>query len=474
MQRHRQHVRVGAADVAVQRAGRTRRPRPWRPRATRRGWRSHPAGPCWACRRGGTARRRGGAGRGPRGRATASAISPLTLVDRGAHALAAVAVAAVAQLDRLVGARAGAARHRGAPLRTRRAARPRPRRWGCPASRGSPAPGPRRSRSRTHPLGLSPWRGCDGCGRCGGSSDCSLRARRAGRTPPPVGSGHGARTKGRGRRPLHRAGRRAVRTLSGREHDGRGLRGGSSSTRSSPASSTTPTTSTAGCGTRRPSTRARSGPGRCPLRRLQPAAAGPDPVGGGRQRRPSPRRAALFEAAGHRPGPPREPGDPQPRPARPHPDPPPRVEGVHAPAASRRWCPASRASSTSCSTIVDAAGPVDVIARARVPPPLRGDLRDARDARRRPRAAARVVAHAGEVPRAHHRSGRAPRRSSPRATTWTTTCAPRSRGSGANPADDLLSALIAVEEEGDGAERGRARRPGRRCSTSPATRRRST
>ena len=41
------------------------------------------------------------------------------MLDRGAHALAAVALAAVAQLDGLVGAGAGAARHDGPPARAR-------------------------------------------------------------------------------------------------------------------------------------------------------------------------------------------------------------------------------------------------------------------------------------------------------------------------------------------------------------------
>ena len=50
---------------------------------------------------------------------TASRISPLTLVDGPGDALAAVAVVAVAELDRLVGARARAARDRGPAARAR-------------------------------------------------------------------------------------------------------------------------------------------------------------------------------------------------------------------------------------------------------------------------------------------------------------------------------------------------------------------
>ena len=50
---------------------------------------------------------------------TASRISPFTLATAWPHTLAAVAVVAVAELDRLVGAGARAARDRGAPARAR-------------------------------------------------------------------------------------------------------------------------------------------------------------------------------------------------------------------------------------------------------------------------------------------------------------------------------------------------------------------
>ena len=53
------------------------------------------------------------------------------------RALAAVAVAAVAQLDGLEGAGRGAGRDGGAAERCRRRGAPRPRPWGCRASRGS-------------------------------------------------------------------------------------------------------------------------------------------------------------------------------------------------------------------------------------------------------------------------------------------------------------------------------------------------
>ena len=58
-------------------------------------------------------------------------------VDGLLHALAEVAVAAVAQLDRLELPRGRAARARPRGRTRRRRAAPRPRRWGCRASRGS-------------------------------------------------------------------------------------------------------------------------------------------------------------------------------------------------------------------------------------------------------------------------------------------------------------------------------------------------
>ena len=57
--------------------------------------------------------------------------------DRSLHALASVAVATVAQLDRLVLTCRGAARHGGAPGRAGVEERLRPRRSGCHANRGS-------------------------------------------------------------------------------------------------------------------------------------------------------------------------------------------------------------------------------------------------------------------------------------------------------------------------------------------------
>ena len=70
--------------------------------------------------------------------------------DRVRHALAAVAVAAVAQLDRLVLAGRRPARHRGAAERPALEERPRPRRSGCRANRGSHGRRSARSRSSGH------------------------------------------------------------------------------------------------------------------------------------------------------------------------------------------------------------------------------------------------------------------------------------------------------------------------------------
>ena len=79
---------------------------------------------------------------------------PVDVGDGAEHALAAVAVAAVAQLDRLEAFRSTPprARRRGRwpPIR----AGPRPRRSGCRGSRGSPGRPPARSRSLVRPVGL--------------------------------------------------------------------------------------------------------------------------------------------------------------------------------------------------------------------------------------------------------------------------------------------------------------------------------
>ena len=63
------------------------------------------------------------------------------------HALAAAALAAVAQLDGLVLAGGRAGRHRGAAAARPSRASPRPRPWGCRGCRGSAGRGPARSRS---------------------------------------------------------------------------------------------------------------------------------------------------------------------------------------------------------------------------------------------------------------------------------------------------------------------------------------
>ena len=115
-ERHRQHVRVGAADVAVQRelglVG----------RRLRRGERHAED------RVGAEAALVVGAVEGDElvveealvgGVEADDGVGDLgvDVLDRGAHALAAVALAAVAQLDGLVGAGAGAARHDGPAAR---------------------------------------------------------------------------------------------------------------------------------------------------------------------------------------------------------------------------------------------------------------------------------------------------------------------------------------------------------------------
>ena len=114
MHGQREDVRVGAADVAVQREVALVGARPWRRRATRRGGRSRRAGPCCRCRRASI--------RAWSRSALVERLEPddgladlaVDVADGLLDALAAVAVAAVAQLDRLVGAGAGPARDRGA------------------------------------------------------------------------------------------------------------------------------------------------------------------------------------------------------------------------------------------------------------------------------------------------------------------------------------------------------------------------
>ena len=84
------------------------------------------------------------------------------VADRLRHALAAVALAAVAQLDRLVLAGRRPARHGGPARAPRWPARPRPRRSGCPASRGSRGPATCTisligSDHRSAPAGVPAW-----------------------------------------------------------------------------------------------------------------------------------------------------------------------------------------------------------------------------------------------------------------------------------------------------------------------------
>ena len=104
-------------------------------------------------------------GRSASSPATASAISPLTLADRLRDALAAVGVAAVAQLGglELAGRRARRAPRRGRSRRS--AARARPRPSGCPGCRGSGGRGPSRSCSSAL---VQPCCACTGTSCCVG------------------------------------------------------------------------------------------------------------------------------------------------------------------------------------------------------------------------------------------------------------------------------------------------------------------
>ena len=188
-----------------------------------------------------------------------------------------------------------------------------------------------------------------------------------------------------------------------------------------------------------------------PVRRRQPAAARPVPVGGGRQRQHRP-PGRPVRGGRDRAGPAREPGHPQPRPARPHPDPAPGLEGVHTQPHRRARAPrrAPRQRAARRARRAAAGGePVDLIRGLAFPLPFavisemlgmpetdRDQLRDwshtivklLEPIDRCPRSCRRLIA-AGDRMDAHVRD----------AIAWKR----------ANPADDLLSALIAAEEEGD-------------------------
>ena len=136
--RHRQHVRVRAADVAEQRqvggvgggVGDGERDAEDRVGAE--------LAPCWACRRGRASPGRRAAARSASKPISAGPISSMTASTAFCDALAAVAVlVAVAQLDRLEARRWRRRRERPRGRSCRRRGRPRPRRWGCRASRGS-------------------------------------------------------------------------------------------------------------------------------------------------------------------------------------------------------------------------------------------------------------------------------------------------------------------------------------------------
>ena len=147
--RHRQHMGVDAADVPVERDLELVGGRLGDGEAGARGWRWHRCGSCCRCRRGRAVRGRSRAGRAHRTRRARLRSRRSRSRRRSRTPLPHVAVAAVAELDRLVLAGGGAARHRSSADRARDRARHRPRRWGCRGSRGSR--GRRRGRSRHRP-----------------------------------------------------------------------------------------------------------------------------------------------------------------------------------------------------------------------------------------------------------------------------------------------------------------------------------
>ena len=249
----------------------------------------------------------------------------------------------------------------------------------------------------------------------------------------------------------------------------------SSSTRSSPASSTTPTTSTAACETLSPVHQSPLGPWtllryddcsqllRDPSLSVEEAnVAAPSPAGrsfvaAGYDRAdrgslailnldpPDHTRIRRLASKAFTPR---------------------RVEALVPRVQAARRRDARRASPTR--------GQMDVIADLAFPLPVRGDLRDARDARGRPRPAARLVAHHGEVARADHH---APTTSPQLIDASRPHDRARARG-------DRVEATRAGRRPPQRAHRRRgggrpaldrgARRARSCCSSSPATRRRST
>ena len=157
------------------------------------------------------------------------------------------------------------------------------------------------------------------------------------------------------------------------------------------------------------------------------------------------------------------------RPARPHPAAPAGAEGVHRP--PRRGPAPADAGDRRRAARRDARPRrrVDLIDDFAFPLPDHGHLRAARRPGRRPRQFRALVDDAAVA--ADRRRGTRPlAATSAMAALPARAVADKRRGRG----DDLLTALIHAEEEGDRSHRRRAARRWRSCCSSPATRRPST
>ena len=185
----------------------------------------------------------------------------------------------------------------------------------------------------------------------------------------------------------------------------------------------------------------------------------------GRAAGAGPRRPA---AAGH-------PQHPQPRPARPHPHPRARPAGVHARGRSSSSTPRVQALVDDALDAVVARGDEHGRdRRPRVPAAVPGDLRDARHAGRRPRRSCASWAHTltlGLEPLLAQLHMDEIVDASDHMIEHVLDAIEWKR---AHPADDLLTALIDAEDDGDRLSARRARSTRWSCSSSPATRRPST